>query len=136
MSRADERVESAPPTPSRHKYAWCEDAIIKEIITPYLVGLIRTHQPTSKTQLLQLFRESSGYTTCSQTTLDTWLSSAGISTHRRMEFDLPAPQPTPTPDPQSEFGEASAGGGPSGPPASAPPTPKAGGIQIPGFNLR
>ena len=131
MSRAEDRTTSAPTPPTRHKYGWCESVIISEIIQPYLIGLIQMHDPSTKTELLNLFREASKYETCSQSTLDGWLRDSGITAERRLEFSFEG-------DPLDEDPEApvtdpaSAGGVPSGPPATAGPAH--GGLAIPGFN--
>lgn len=130
--RAEERVEAAPSVGRTNKYSWCEPQILEAIIKPYLIGLIERHKPASKVELLREFRESSGYEACSQSTLDGWLRDCEITTERTLTFSYPQMK-----IPYDEFAapaDSSAGGEPSGPPATERGS-NPGGLKIPGFNV-
>jgi hypothetical protein len=126
-TRVEDRV---PKGTGRNRFGHFEDEIIDKVIRPKLLTAIKDGQPRNKTELLQKFREITGYENCTLHTLSEWMEKCGFQVQRKMTIVAPEPKYDELPEGVRELGS----GGPrpsGGPPPLNPQMPNPGGLARP-----
>lgn len=131
----EQRIDDRVPTRSnRNRFACFEDEIVEKIIRPKLVEAIRQRQPRNKSELLEAFREVTGYENCTLHTLTEWMEKCGFKIERKMQITVEAPDPENEglPDGVRELGSGAPRPSGGAPPQRTPmPAPRHGGLASP-----
>lgn len=105
MMSHETRVEDRVPKASgRNRFSHFEDEIIEKVIRPRLLTAIRDGQPRNKTELLEKFREITGYENCTLHTLSEWMEKCGFRIRHRMHIEAPSAEVEELPEGVKEIG--------------------------------
>lgn len=125
----EQRIEDrVPKGEKRGRFHHFEDEIVEKVIRPKIIEAIRLGQPRNKTELLERFRELTGYENCTLHTISEWMEKCGFRIERKMEITVEVEEDA-LPEGVKEIGS-----GPPRPSGGGPPlvrTPNHGGLARP-----